>query len=157
MPRRRTLSVLALAILALALVPVVALAWHGGGDRALRIGFDLHLASPTAPPTGTFVASGAVDDSGTTDVAGLAVDPIPGTDRGRLSGTQTFTGAQGTIRTRFEGIARDIDEPHAAGEGRFRIVSGTGAYAGLRGSGRFFIVVDYTTLHFIGTEEGRLR
>lgn len=155
MSKRRVMLVLALVIGAVAAVPVVALAWHGG-DRDLRFGFDLHV-TPTTPPAGTFVASGAVDDAGTSEVTALSVVPFGRGDRGRLTGTQTFTGAHGKIVTRFRGIARDLDEPHQVGEGRFEVISGTGEYGDLRGHGRFFIVVDFSTGHFIGTEEGRVR
>jgi hypothetical protein len=155
MPKRRLSLVLALVIGALAAVPVVALAWPGG-DSKLVLGFDLRV-TPTTAPAGTFVASGSVDDSGATAVQGLSVVPFGRGDRGHLSGTQTFTGARGTIVTRFEGIAHDIDVPHQWGDGRFEVVSGTGDYADLRGQGRFLISVDFSTGHFIGTEEGRVR
>jgi hypothetical protein len=36
------------------------------------------------------------------------------------------------------------------------IVSGTGAYAGLKGHGTFLIVVDTSTNQLIGTEEGQV-
>jgi hypothetical protein len=150
--------VLALVIGVAAAVPVVALAWPGGdrGGGNLLIGFHLQFTGQGST-AGTFVASGDVDDAGTSTVSGLAVEPFGHRDRGRLSGTQTFAGAEGTIVTRFQGIASDISEPHQSGEGRFRIVSGTGAYEGARGGGRFTIVVDSAGNNLIGTEEGRIR
>lgn len=158
MSKRRVMLVLALAIGAAATVPVVALAWPGGdrGGGNLLIGFELRFTGQGST-AGTFDASGDVDDAGTSTVSGLLVEPFGDRDRGRLSGTQTFVGAEGTIVTRFKGIASDISEPHQSGEGRFRIVSGTGAYAGARGGGRFTIVVDTAGNHLIGTEDGRIR
>jgi hypothetical protein len=41
--------------------------------------------------------------------------------------------------------------PHAIGEGRVTILSGTGAYAAIRGHGTFLIVVDFTSGQLIGT------
>ena len=158
MSKRRVMLVLALVIGAVAAVPVVALAWPGGdrGGGNLLIGFELHFVGETST-AGTFVASGDVDDAGTSTVSDLAVEPFGHRDRGRLSGRQEFAGARGTIVTEFEGVASDISEPHQSGAGRFRIVSGTGDYAGARGGGRFTIVVDAVGNHLIGTEEGRVR
>jgi hypothetical protein len=157
MSKRRVMLVLALAIGAAAIVPMIALA-DRDRDRGARLllGFDLQSTSLTST-AGTFVASGAADDAGTSTVEGLTLAPFGHRDRARLSGTQSFVGAEGTIVTRFQGIASDVSQAHQYGEGRFRIVSGTGAYAGARGGGRFTIVVDGAGNRLIGTEEGRIR
>jgi hypothetical protein len=88
-------------------------------------------------------------------------EPVARTDRqhgqARLSGDQTYVGAQGTIITHFEGKAFPLSSPHQVGEGRIGIVSGTGAYAGLRGHARFLIVVDVGSNQLIGTAEGSVR
>jgi hypothetical protein len=155
MSKRRVTLVLALVVGALAVIPVVALAWRGG-DRELLLGFELRFTGPSST-AGTFVASGAVDDAGRSTVSDLALEPFGRRDRARLSGVQTFAGALGTIVTRFDGIASDVSQPHQYGQGRFRIVAATGAYADLRGSGEFTIVVDAAGNHLIGTETGRVR
>lgn len=151
----RRLIVGALLAGALALAPVVAFAGgytskHGG---RFAIGFSLQFTGPTST-AGTFVISGALRDSGTSTVEELAVEPRGRRDRGRLSGVQRFVGARGTLVTRFRGIARDISDPHQWAEGRFEIVDATGQYAGLRGIGRFTVVVDTATNQLIGTELG---
>ena len=46
--------------------------------------------------------------------------------------------------------------PHVVGEGRFTILSGTGAYAGARGRGSFLVVVDFLSSQLIGTEAGNV-
>ena len=142
---------------ALALAPV-ALAGgdgsHHGGRFAL--GFDLHFTGPTST-AGTFVISGALRDSGTSTVEDLAVVPVGHGDRGRLSGVQHFVGARGTLVTRFRGIAHDISDPHQWANGRFEIVDATGQYAGLRGHGRFTVIVDTASNQLIGTELGHSR
>jgi len=155
MSKRRVVLVLTLVVGTLAVVPVVALAWPDG-DRKLLLGFELHFTGPTST-AGTFVASGAVDDSGASTVKDLALEPFGHHDRARLSGEQTFSGALGTVTTRFEGVASDISQPHQYGQGRFRIVAATGAYAELRGKGEFTIVVDAVGNRLIGTETGRIR
>jgi len=158
MSRRRLSFVLVLLLAVLASMPVIAPAWRGDDDggHQLLIGFDLRFtgASTTA---GTFQASGAVDDSGESNVTGLTLEPFGQRDKARLSGTQTFTGAHGTIVTEFKGIAHNVSQPHQYGTGRFRIVSGTGDYDDLKGRGGFTIVVDVSTGRLIGTEKGRAR
>ena len=157
MSKRRVALALALVIGAVAAVPVVALAWSGG-DRGgkLLIGFELRFTGPTTT-AGTFVASGDAGDAGASTVTGLTLEPLGHHDRARLSGRQEFAGAQGTIVTEFDGIASGISQRHQSGKGRFRIVSGTGAYEGARGRGRFTIVVDAVGNRLIGTEVGRIR
>jgi hypothetical protein len=155
MSRRRLLLVLATLVALVAAVPVVAPASRDKGEKLL-IGFDLQFTSQTTT-SGTFHASGAVRDSGDSNVTGLALKPFGTRDKARLSGRQTFEGAQGTIVTEFKGVAHDISQDHQYGTGRFRIVSGTGAYADLRGKGRFTIVVDRVANRLIGTERARVR
>jgi hypothetical protein len=141
----------------LAIAPVALAGGDGnkhGGQFAL--GFNLHFTGPDST-AGTFVISGALRDSGTSTVEDLAVEPLGRGDRGRLSGIQSFVGAKGTIVTRFQGIARDISDPHQWAQGRFEIIDATGEYAGLRGHGRFTVVVDTASNQLIGTELGRVR
>lgn len=156
MSRRRSILGLLLAV-ALVLAPV-AIAGGGGDEHGGRfaLGFNLHFTGPSST-AGTFVVSGALRDSGTSTVEDLAVEPLGRGDRGRLSGVQRFAGAKGTIVTRFRGIARDISDPHQWARGRFEIVDATGEYAGLRGKGRFSVVVDVASNQLIGTELGQAR
>jgi len=154
MSARRRIVLLMLLFGAVCAVPVIAQA--AKAERTLLIGFSLQFTGPTTT-AGTFIASGAVSDAGNSTVDDLSVVPLETGDRGRLTGVQTFTGAQGTIVTRFTGVARAISQPHQAGLGRVRIVSATGAYEGLRGRGEFTIVVHTTGNSLIGTEEIRVR
>jgi hypothetical protein len=153
--RTRRLILAGVVVAALALVPVVAFAGDQGGGRGDRLvlGFNLHSTGSTST-AGTFVVSGGLRDSGSSTVEDLAVVPLERGDRGKLTGVQRFVGTKGTILTRFEGVARDISDTHQWATGRFRIVDATGRYAGLRGGGRFTVVVDLGTDQFIGTEDG---
>jgi hypothetical protein len=134
-------------------VPQVAFASEAGDQERIFIGFNLHGTGPSSA-AGTFVMSGRFEDSGTSTVENISIVPIAGSDRSRLSGDQQFAGQRGTIFTHFNGIAFPNGNPHAVGEGRFKIVSGTGAYAGIDGEGSFLIVVDQISNQFIGTEVG---
>ena len=146
----------------MALVPLVAFA-HGGdgardGDRGrgerLMLGFTLSATGPTTT-AGSFVASGSIQGAGESTVERLSVIPFGARDRGHLSGIQRFTTPQGTIVTRFRGTAHAISTNHQWGRGHFRIIDATGDYAGLRGTGRFTLVVNRTTNQLIGTEVAR--
>ena len=146
----RRLATVSLAVAATA-AAVIPLAASGDSTHPLYLGMNLHFTGPDTS-AGVFVASGAVADSGTADVSDLTITPAGSADNGRLSGTETYTGQQGTIVTRFQGVAFPLSSPHEVGIGRFDIVSGTGAYAGVSGQGSFEIVVDATTNQLIGTE-----
>ena len=146
--RRVTYAVLALALLAAVIMPIAA---SGHSAQRLYLGINLHFTGPDTT-AGTFVVSGAVADSGTAAVDHLAIVPIGNSDQGKLSGVETYTGQLGTIVTRFKGIAFPLSSPHQVGLGHFEVVSGTGAYVGLRGHGVFQIVVDAASNQLIGTE-----
>jgi hypothetical protein len=149
---RRTIGLAALGVAA-AFAVLVPLTASGAPGERLYIGMNLHFTGATTT-AGTFVASGAVTDSGTAAVEHLALVPIGNSDAAKLSGDETFTSQNGTIATHFDGIAFPLSDPHQVGKGRFQIVSGTGAYAELRGQGTFLIVVDPISNQLIGTEEG---
>jgi hypothetical protein len=135
--------------------PGVALAAEDSDEKRLFIGFSLHSAG-VAATAGTFVMSGRFEDSGNSAADHITTAPIDNTDRSRLSGNQRFEGKKGTIFTQFKGITFPNASPHLVGEGRFTILSGTGAYAGIRGTGSFLIVVDFISDQFIGTETGNV-
>ena len=151
--RRKGWITACLVILAATIaVPLVASA--SSVDTKLQIGFSLHFTGPTST-VGTFVASGAVRDSGTSIVTGLTLAPQGNQDDARLSGTQTFIGQKGTITATFHGLAGPANDAHQAGKGTFDIVDGTGEYAGIKGQGTFLVVVDVSANQIIGTEDGQ--
>jgi TAT (twin-arginine translocation) pathway signal sequence len=154
---RRQIIKLAGAAGAVGLVgaPQVAFAAEGSDQDRMFIGFNLHGTGPSSA-AGTFVMSGRFEDSGTSSVENISLVPIDGSDRSRLSGDQQFAGQRGTIFTHFNGVAFPNGDPHAVGEGRITIVSGTGAYSGIHGQGSFLIVVDQISNQFIGTEVGNV-
>jgi hypothetical protein len=154
MRRTRIFVPAALAAAAVALL-VVPLAASDGGDDRVYIGINLHFTGPNST-AGTFVMSGALEDSGTTTVQNIALVPIGRSDRARLSGDQQYTGQKGTILTHFEGVAFPLSSPHQVGKGKIRFLSGTGAYAGIRGQATFLIVVDAISNQLIGTSTGKV-
>lgn len=143
---------LACATLAAAITGVVASA--SSVDTKLQIGFSLQLTGPDSA-AGSFVASGAIRDSGTAAVTNLMLTPQGNQDDARLTGRQTFVGQNGSITTTFQGFAGPVTDVHEAGKGTFDIVGGTGAYAEIKGHGTFLVVVDLSANQIIGTEDGQ--
>ena len=143
-------SVFAAAALAAAIaLPVVAIAAQG--EEKLTIGSQQTLTGPSSS-AGTFAAVGGIDDSGTV-TSTFSLAPI-NQNSARLTGTQTFVGSMGSFQTTFTGRARPASGVRQAAKGTFEIVSGTGAYAGIRGHGTFVVVGDFTTGRVYSTAEG---
>jgi hypothetical protein len=138
---------------ALVAVPLTA---ASSVDEKLQIGYSLRLFGVGIGPggtAGTFIASGAVRDSGTATGTSTVTPFGNGTD-GRLEGTVTLAGALGTITEQFRGIAGPLGMPHTAARGTFRIVGGTGAYADIRGHGTFNTVADFSTNQAVRVDIG---
>lgn len=149
---RRTALKLAGAATALGAValPMPVLASEPSAEQKLFIGMDLHGVGPAAT-AGTMVIGGRFQDAGSS-TASPTVTPTPDPHRGHLEGDQQFVGQNGTLNTHFEGVAIPFGSPRAVGLGRVTILSGTGAYAGLRGEGSFVILADFVSNQLIGTE-----
>jgi hypothetical protein len=148
-----------LIVVAAAVAVAFALTGMSAGARAderVFIGMNLHFTGPDTT-AGTFVMSGKLEDSGASHVDQLRLEPIRDTDTARLSGNQSYVGSKGTILTRFEGKAFPLSSPHQVGRGRITFLSGTGAYAGIKGHARFLIVVDVGSNQLIGTASGNAR
>jgi hypothetical protein len=144
------------ALAAAAALVAVPLTSASSVDTKLQIGYSLRLFGVGIGPggtAGTFVASGAVRDSGTM-TGQSTVTPFGNGDDGRLEGTVTLVGALGTITEEFSGIAGPLGLPHTAAQGTFRIVGGTGAYAGITGHGTFHTVADFSTNQAVRIDDG---
>jgi hypothetical protein len=160
---KRTILLAALSAAALALIPAIGVAGTADSSAAVAwsehhrvlIGFELRFTGPDTT-SGSFVASGAVQDAGTSTVQDITLVPFGRHDQARLSGEQTFRGAHGAIVTHFNGIASAVSSPHQSGRGQFTVLSGTDAYAGIHGRGTFTIIVDAAGNHLIGTEAGHV-
>jgi hypothetical protein len=147
------LLLLAAALAAASALMVVPLTSASSIDTKLQIGQSLHFLGGPGASAGTFVASGAVRDSGTV-TSQATITQLGNQNDGRLEGTETFVGKLGTFTTEFSGIGGPMGTPHEAAQGTFRIVEGTGAYADLHGEGTFLIVIDFATLQAVRTDEG---
>lgn len=106
---------------------------------------------PTGPPfretySGTFYASGTVVDHGTvTNQAMFAAVPNTAAT-GVLQQVRTYTGSQGTLTLRCnQRLSPNKPQPGVASNaGSCVVKDATGAYAGLKGSGRLTGITDFT-------------
>jgi hypothetical protein len=151
---KKRVALLAAAIAAASALIAVPLTSASSVDTRLEIGQSLHFVGGPGASAGTFVASGAIHDSGTV-TSQATITPLGNQDDGRLEGTETFVGESGTFTTEFSGIGGPIGATHEAARGTFRIVDGTGAYAELHGQGTFLIVIDFSTLQAVRTDDGQ--
>ncbi len=119
--------------------------------------------SATGPGTfaGTFEASGAITDAGTTEDA-LDVSSPDGTNPMIATFRRTVVGKQGTLILTGDASVDLADPALAFVTGAWQVESGTGNYAGRTGSGRISGTANFTleqprgTLHYAGTLDGAL-
>jgi hypothetical protein len=89
-----------------------------------------YLPPGGGPITGTFRATGSIDDSGTVLDTFKVLSSEAGSSRAAVE--RTLYSARGTIRFFFV-----LSQVNGRATGRWRIKSGTGRYAGLGGSGAY--------------------
>jgi hypothetical protein len=123
-------KLLAVAVVMLALAAPVS----ASKPEEVVFTFDLVITVPDAAAEGSFIATGAIEDSGTVE------ETFRWTDEGILQGTMVLTsvtGAEDTITLRFHLELLPIigPPPVVPTVGRFVVVSGTGAYENIHGVG----------------------
>lgn len=125
-----------------ATLAVSSIETNGSADGRVTFVFD---QTATGPGTfaGTFEASGAVSDAGTTEDA-LDVSSPEGESPLVATFRRTVTGEKGTLVLTGDATV-DLADPAAAPvAGTWRVDSGTGAYTGRTGSGELSGTADFT-------------
>lgn len=130
----------------MALVPLAASA---DDDKRVVIAERNHIvafdpATGVGTQAGTFHAAGAISDSGTATAPGFTVTPL-GDGRARLEGDHILSSPQGTIVIHSVATVFPFPSPRVIAKGTWKVVSGTGAYAGAEGRGKVLAVGDFTT------------
>lgn len=71
-------------------------------------------------------------------------------------GDETFTGSNGAFSAHLSGLSCEPSpgDPRNPFDGRFQITGGTGAYAGLSGSGTITSLADFSDRTFTGVHDG---
>jgi len=144
MKTRILISILALVLASIFIPlpePVQATA-----PEQLTINADLWLTGENSA-AGTFGTSGLFSDGG-------AANQVFFSAGNTIHGVKTLEGANGTITIRFQAQSTWISPTTAIAEGRFVIVSGTGAYQDLHGVGETHANIDLATYHITATYTG---
>jgi hypothetical protein len=140
---RRVIVSAAVAVIAAAIAGPFRIAGVGasGGPQPITI----HIQKPVgAGTTGAFQASGALTDSGTVvnNDFDRHVAAYPTNETLEISAT--LFGSGGNLTVQMEIRVTQSGEPGIEYEdGRWQLVAGTGAYAGLQGEGDETAVVDH--------------
>jgi hypothetical protein len=110
-------------------------------ERNLIVAFD--PATGKGTQAGTFHAAGAISDTGAA-ASEFTITPA-GEGRAILQGDHVLTSPAGTLVLRSRVTLTPYPAPRVAARGTWRVVSATGGYAGLEGSGKSLAVGDFTT------------
>ena len=136
-----------------AVVPFAAFAEGDGDDDAATIGVRLDFSSPTEA-AGTFSVCCSVTDSGTARAEVTSF--VEKGDHARFEATNTFGGANGSFTILLRGTTGPLGSPVHVARGRWRVIEGSGAYAGLEGKGRLTAVTNQETGALTAIDEGEL-
>ena len=107
---------------------------------------------------GTFQSAGAVNEAGSV-AATFTLVPVKG-GCGSLTGTHVLTGAAGTLSVRTDARACPYPPgapPRSFVRGKWHVVGGTGAYAGLAGKGRILATGDFGTGEITIARDGKVK
>jgi len=148
---KRQLTITAAAALLAATLAALAVAASSNAERRLTIGARLAFAS-NGSATGSFSACCAISDKGVAE--GQVTSFTQSGDVGRFTATNTFHGSDGTIEISLDGSTGPLSGGVHLAEGTWLVVSGTGAYAGMRGHGKFTAVTNEVTGELTGIDEG---
>jgi hypothetical protein len=135
MKRKIILGLFIAGVAAAATVPLAS----ADRDQRLLIGVRLNFVS-SSHADGTFAACCAVNDGGTAQ-ADITAFTANG-DTGRFEAIETFNGSNGSFRLALRGTTGPLSSPRHVAQGTWRVLDGTGAYAGLSGDGKFKAVTD---------------
>lgn len=151
MTRRVWVACVAAASGALLLIAPLA-ATAGGGGRVMIAERNVFTSGTTQ--SGTFHMAGALSDSGSA-TATFTITPS-GDSRAFIDGDHVLTGQLGTLVVRTHAVVYPFPAPRAFVEGKWTVVSGTGAYAGMKGGGTVRAVGDFTNFTATIVREGAI-
>lgn len=123
----------------LAIVPLSVSAQSGGKVMIA----ERNVFTGPSTQSGTFSIAGALSDSGLSS-ATFTLTP-QGDDLAFIDGDHVLQGSLGTLIVRTHARVYPFGAPRALVEGRWVVVSGTGAYEGMQGGGSVRAVGDFTT------------
>jgi hypothetical protein len=152
---KRRIALLCLLVSAVAAFTIVPLAASADRDREVVMGVRVDFTSSTHAE-GTFAVCCAVTDSGSAQADVTSFTP-QSNNRARFEATETLAGSEGTIVLALRGTTGPLDSDVHVARGRWEVVGGTGAYAGLKGRGAFTAATDQLTGALTAVNEGKVR
>ena len=120
----------------------VPLAASADRDHRLVIGVRVNFVSSTHAE-GTFAACCAVNDNGAAQ-ADITAFSLKNDDTGAFEAIETFSGLKGSFRLALRGTTGPLSSLRHVARGHWSVLDGTGAYAGMKGEGKFTAVTDET-------------
>jgi hypothetical protein len=120
----------------------VPLAASADRDHRLVIGVRVNFVSATHAD-GTFAACCAVNDDGAAQ-ADITAFSVKYDNTGAFEAIETFAGSKGSFRLTLRGTTGPLSSLRHIARGRWSVLDGTGAYAGMKGEGNFTAVTDET-------------
>jgi hypothetical protein len=152
---KKRITLVCLLAAAAAAFSIVPLAVSANDDQRVTMSVRVDFKSSTHA-TGTFAVCCAVNDSGSAqaDVTSFT----PGRyNMASFEATETLSGSRGDIMLALRGTTGPLDSPNHVARGRWKIVGGTGAYAGLNGQGTFTAVTNQATGALTAINLGKAR
>jgi hypothetical protein len=134
---------------------IVPLAASANGEQRLTMSIRVDFTSATHA-VGTFAACCAVNDSGSAQADVTSFTPRPD-NMASFEATETLTGSKGDITLALRGTTGPLDSPNHVARGQWKVVGGTGAYAGLSGHGTFTAVTNQVTGALTAINQGKVR
>jgi hypothetical protein len=136
------------AIVSLVTLPLIA---QAAKPQAVSLTFTMHFTGPTTA-TGTWTSTGSLailnGKSGTV----VQTTKITGKGKGKgkktgqvVHGRKAVSASDGTFVIQFVGGLKSTGATTSEVNGRFVLKKGTGAYAGLRGTGKIHATLDSST------------
>ncbi len=144
-PKRKVTAFAAVATLALIAFPLAA---QASKPQAISLTFTMHFTGPTTA-TGTWTSTG--DLPVLSGKSGTVVQTTKITGKGKGKGQKTgqvvhgrkqVTASDGTFVIQFVGGLKPTGATTSEVNGRFVLKKGTGAYAGLHGTGKIHATLD---------------
>lgn len=144
---RRLITITGLALATL----VLPLAAMGSKPQAISLTFTMHFTGATTA-TGTWTSAGTLPVLAGKPGTVVQTTRITGKGKGHgakhgqvVHGRKAVTASDGTFVIQFVGQLRPTGQTTSEVNGRFVLKQGTGAYAGLHGTGKIHATLDTST------------
>ena len=150
---KRSVVIAFASVIAVVLLLVLPFAAGAGSDKRFVLSWRGSFTGANSG-AGTFSVGGGLDDSGSF-AATFTVQPTKDNCEVVLA-DETFTTASGSFSAHVDGLScgSSANTPRETFDGHFEITGGTGAYAGLSGTGTVTSLADFAANEFTGVHVG---